>query len=228
MKMTIGTKIQTLRKQRGLSQEQLAEALGVSRQAVSKWEAEQSVPDIDKIILICDYFDVTTDYILRNAESPKPEQESETQRDTIIQNTHNISENEVSLESEEKKKKSALLLSVAIMLYILCIVPIIIIQNEVGIVLMLVMVAGATGMIIFRSKLNSSNKSDENEEEPTKPENPILKAVKSCVWAVAVIIYFVISFSSGAWYITWLVFPITGAITDVIKACFDLKDGDNK
>ena len=51
MKMTIGTKIQTLRKQRGLSQEQLAETLGVSRQAVSKWEAEQSVPDIDKIIL---------------------------------------------------------------------------------------------------------------------------------------------------------------------------------
>ncbi len=214
--MTIGVKIQNLRKQRGLSQEQLAEAVGVSRQAVSKWEAEQSVPDIDKIILICDYFGVTTDYILRNEEM------------SCTETVQSKNKNEVKEEDTDNKKKSALLLAVAVMLYILCAVPIIIIPNQVGLVLLLVMVAGATGMIILRSKLNSSDKMDENEEESIKPENPVLKALKSCVWAVAVIVYFVISFSSGAWYITWLVFPITGAITDVIKACFDLKDGDNK
>lgn len=213
--MTIGVKIQNLRKQRGLSQEQLAEAVGVSRQAVSKWEAEQSVPDIDKIILISDYFGVTTDYILRNEEMP------------CMETAQSTNKNKEKDESTENKKKSALLLAVSVMLYILCVVPVIVIPNQVGIVLMLVMVAGATGMIIFRSKLSPSN-NDEDEKEPSKPENPILKAVKSCVWAVAVIVYFVISFSSGAWHITWLVFPITGAITDVIKACFDLKDGDNK
>ena len=221
--MTIGTKIQNLRKQRGMSQEQLAEALGVSRQAVSKWEAEQSVPDIDKIILICDYFGVTTDYILRNAELPQNEPQSE----PIVENTY-ISENNVNEENPEKQKKSALLLAVAIVLYILCVVPVIILQNEIGIVLMFVMIAVATGIIVYRSTLNRKNDNDEEKAEKKKQENPTLKAVKSCVWAVAVIIYFVISFLSSAWYITWLVFPITGAITDVIEACFDLKDGDNK
>ena len=213
--MTIGVKIQNLRKQKGLSQEQLAEAVGVSRQAVSKWEAEQSVPDIDKIILICDYFGVTTDYILRDEEMSCIE---------TVQST-NKGEEEKDMDN---KKKSTLLLTVAVMLYILCAVPIIIIPNQVGLVLLLVMVAVATGLMIFRSRLNSSDKKDENEEEPPKPENPILKAVKRCVWILAVVVYIVISFSSGAWYITWLVFPITGAIIDVIKACFDLKDGDNK
>ena len=221
--MTIGTKIQNLRKQRGMSQEQLAEALGVSRQAVSKWEAEQSVPDIDKIISNCDYFGVTTDYILRNAELPQTEPQSE----PIVENIY-ISENKVDEENAEKQKKSALLLAVAIVLYILCVSPVIIIQNEIGIVLMFVMIAVATGIIVYRSTLNRKNNDDEEKAENKKNENPTLKAAKSCVWAVAVIIYFVISFLSSAWYITWLVFPITGAITDVIEACFDLKDGDNK
>ena len=226
--MTIGTKIQTLRKQRGLSQEQLAEILGVSRQAVSKWEAGQSVPDIDKIVLICDYFGVTTDYILRNEKLPKTEQEHESQPDNLVQYKYGISENEVNTENEEKKKKSALLLAVAIMLYITSVVPPILIDGAVGPALMFVMVAVATGIIVYRSIVNSKNKREDEEEKKKEPENPVLKAVKSCVWAVAIIVYFLISFFTGAWYITWLVFPITGAITDVIEACFDLKGGGNK
>lgn len=220
MQMTIGEKIQNLRKQRGMSQEQLAEALGVSRQAVSKWEAEQSVPDIDKIISICDYFGVTTDYILRNAEMTESQHE-------VAQNAYNISEKELD-ENIKKKQQSALLLAIAIVLYILCVVPVIIIKNDVGTVLMFVMVAVATGIIVYRSTLNQKNKDDEDKEKKGKDENPTLKAVKSCVWAVAVLVYFVISFWSSAWYITWLVFPITGAITDALEACFDLKDGDNR
>ena len=114
------------------------------------------------------------------------------------------------------------------MLYILCVVPVIIIKNDVGTVLMFVMVAVATGIIVYRSTLNQKNKDDEEKEKKGKNENPTLTAVKSCVWAVAVLVYFAISFWSSAWYITWLVFPITGAITDALEACFDLKDGDNR
>ncbi len=66
--MNISDRIQTLRKSRGISQEELADKIGVSRQAVSKWESEQSTPDIDKIILLSDYFDVTTDYLLKGIE----------------------------------------------------------------------------------------------------------------------------------------------------------------
>ena len=70
--MKTADRIQQLRKARGLSQEALAEAIGVSRQAVSKWESEQSMPDIEKIILLSDYFDVSTDYLLKGIEESEP------------------------------------------------------------------------------------------------------------------------------------------------------------
>ncbi|MBO4243216.1 MAG: helix-turn-helix transcriptional regulator, partial [Clostridiales bacterium] len=58
--MTISDRIQALRKAKGMSQEQLADAVGVSRQAVSKWESEQTIPDIDKVVAMSELFDVTT------------------------------------------------------------------------------------------------------------------------------------------------------------------------
>lgn len=67
--MNIADRIQSLRKTKGVSQEQLADALGVSRQAVSKWESEQTTPDLEKIILMSEYFEVTTDYILKGIET---------------------------------------------------------------------------------------------------------------------------------------------------------------
>ena len=73
--MTLADRIQQLRKQKGISQEELADRVGVSRQAVSKWESEQSVPDMDKIILLSDYFEVTTDPLLRGTESDPPAEE---------------------------------------------------------------------------------------------------------------------------------------------------------
>lgn len=66
--MNLSDRIQQLRKQRGISQEGLADQLGVSRQAVSKWESEQSIPDLDKIILLSEFFGVTTDYLLKGIE----------------------------------------------------------------------------------------------------------------------------------------------------------------
>ena len=66
--MNIADRIQCLRKNKGLSQEELADKVGVSRQAVSKWESEQSTPDIEKIIIMSELFEVTTDYILKGIE----------------------------------------------------------------------------------------------------------------------------------------------------------------
>ena len=72
--MSIAERILTLRKSKGMSQEQLAEAVGVSRQAVSKWESEQASPDPEKIITLSEVFGVTTDYLLKGIE---PEKEAE-------------------------------------------------------------------------------------------------------------------------------------------------------
>ena len=71
--MNIADRIQHLRKIKGISQEELADQIGVSRQTVSKWESEQSSPDIEKVVVMSDYFGVTTDYLLKGIEDLKEE-----------------------------------------------------------------------------------------------------------------------------------------------------------
>lgn len=66
--LSMANRIQWLRKARGVSQEELANEVGVSRQAVSEWEIGQSMPDLDKIIVMSECFDVTTDYLLKGTE----------------------------------------------------------------------------------------------------------------------------------------------------------------
>ena len=61
--MRLGQKITELRKKNNLSQEGLAEKMNVSRQAVSKWESDQSIPDIEKIVSLSELFGVTTDSV---------------------------------------------------------------------------------------------------------------------------------------------------------------------
>lgn len=67
-KLDLSEKIVKLRKNNGLTQEQLAEQLNVSRQSVSKWESGQAAPDIDKIVALGEIFHVTTDYLLKPSE----------------------------------------------------------------------------------------------------------------------------------------------------------------
>lgn len=64
--MILADKIMNLRKKSGMSQEDLANQINVSRQAVSKWESAQSIPDLDKIILMSQIFGVSTDYLLKD------------------------------------------------------------------------------------------------------------------------------------------------------------------
>mgnify|MGYP000380957781 CR=1 FL=1 len=64
--MTLGEKIQKLRKQRGLSQEALAEKVTVTRQTISKWELGQSLPDLDFIAQLSDIFNVSSDYLIKD------------------------------------------------------------------------------------------------------------------------------------------------------------------
>jgi transcriptional regulator with XRE-family HTH domain len=68
--VSLTEKIYQLRKQHNMSQEQLAGKLGISRQAVSKWESGQSIPDTDKIIQLSKIFNVTADYLLKKVKPP--------------------------------------------------------------------------------------------------------------------------------------------------------------
>lgn len=76
--MTLGEKIFRLRTEQGLSQETFGEKLGVSRQSVSKWETDQSVPELDKIVMISEFFGVSTDYLLKDIEETYSTAEAKT------------------------------------------------------------------------------------------------------------------------------------------------------
>ena len=86
--MEFSDKIKEIRKERGISQEMLADALGVSRQAVGKWESGQGYPEVEKIIAISDMFDVSLDCLLK---------------DTNVQRGHEHKDDQINEDEDENK-----------------------------------------------------------------------------------------------------------------------------
>jgi len=82
--MNMEERIQELRKGKGLSQEQLADVLGVSRQAVSKWEGGQSLPEVEKLISMSELFGVTVDYILKGEMTPLQQEQRDKRRSAAV------------------------------------------------------------------------------------------------------------------------------------------------
>ena len=82
--MNIGEKITNLRKSKRITQEQLAEQLGVTRQTISKWELDQSTPDLNYISQLSELFGVTTDYLIKGK---KQEEKRENESEVVIRET---------------------------------------------------------------------------------------------------------------------------------------------
>lgn len=72
--LLIGTKIQEYRKNRGLSQEEFAAGVGVTRQAVSKWETDKAYPDLDKLVTICDILQIGIMELISGSDESKSEE----------------------------------------------------------------------------------------------------------------------------------------------------------
>ncbi|MBQ2904728.1 MAG: helix-turn-helix transcriptional regulator [Clostridia bacterium] len=110
--MILADKIIRMRKKNGWSQEELAEKMNVSRQAVSKWEGAQSVPELEKILLLSRLFGVTTDYLLKdeieNEEFTNDDASSGTKRVTMQE----------ALDYIEHRKKASLLIALGVFLCI--------------------------------------------------------------------------------------------------------------
>jgi len=84
--MNLSDNLKRIRKEHGLSQEQLAEQLGVSRQAVSKWESEQSYPEMDKVLLICKLFNYNMDELMNgNVKEVDEEKQSKINANKYIE-----------------------------------------------------------------------------------------------------------------------------------------------
>ena len=123
--MNISQKILLQRKKKGISQEDLANALNVSRQAVSKWESSQNVPDMDKIVALSSYFNITTDYLLKDEIETIDGADNYSSKNVDMQMLNKeLSENDfqnIRYEAEKKKHTSYWLLIIAPFIMILII-----------------------------------------------------------------------------------------------------------
>ena len=217
--MSLGQRLYDLRKTTGLSQEKAAEQLGVTRKTVSKWETDQTTPDFDKIIPICNLYNVTT------AELFGEEKENDYSYN-IDSNTEqtagdSFSEAEKFKIRHKYKIRFAVRLSIGICLYILSVTPFVVLKNEkLSIVLFFVMIAVATMLIVFGA---IAKPKFEDEKKSDTPESNLYKRICSIMSGVVLVIYLLLSFLTGAWYITWVLWIVYAIACQIAKLVFSLK-----
>ena len=139
-------------------------------------------------------------------------------------------------EVDEAGKQSAILNSVAIARYILCPVPVIIFGNTFGVVCLFLFIAAATGLIIYNKlskpyyKAKGQSMVDDFRiwQNKNSDKHKLYDAVHGAMWMVIVVLYFAISFLTGAWGISWLIFLIGAAIDQILRAIFDLMEEKEK
>ena len=143
--MILADKIIRLRKKNGWSQEELAEKMNVSRQAVSKWESAQTVPDLEKILQLSGLFGVTTDYLL------KDELESEEYTDSAAESGVKRVKLAEANEFIDWRRSAAVRIAVAVFLCIASVIPLLLLAaaSEANMLGMTAEFAGAVGMVIF-------------------------------------------------------------------------------
>ena len=116
--------------------------------------------------------------------------------------------------------------AVAVAMYILCPIPLFILSefglDTMGLCFTLVLVAAATALIIMAKKHDEPE--DNTEPVYTSPQQELKNSIGKFISAIGLAFYLILSFTTGAWYITWLVFPIAGCVKGLVNAILDLKE----
>ena len=139
-------------------------------------------------------------------------------------------------EVDEAGKRSAILNSAAIGLYILCPVPCVIFQNTFGVVLLFLFVAAATCLLIYnklskpyyRGKGQSIVDDFRIWQNKNSEQHKLYDTIHGALWMVVVVLYLAVSFLTGAWGISWLIFLIGAALDQILRAIFDLMEEKNR
>ena len=187
--LNIGEKIYQLRKKKNLSQEDLANVLNVSRQTISKWETGDSNPDLDKIVPLCNFFEISTDEFLKG-------------RDIVYERKL----------SKEKTKNKALTFSLCLIIFAVMVILIMLLDelevNE-GIIGSIIMF-GITliGILLIYYFVSAPKEKKEDKKG---------KVINKIIFLLTTIFYFIISFILSAWAYSWIIFIIGILIMQVVK-----------
>lgn len=197
----LGERLYELRRKKNLSQEEMAEKLGVSRQTISKWETNQSQPDFDKIIPICQLFDISSEELLTGKK--------------VIKDSSEIKEN---------KRKTALVISLSVFLYFLALIWVTIAEplpfigeNLVGSIFLLICAIPTCLLIFYFVSLSKNHKEE-------KKVNEAYKKYDELVSIFFTIIYLIMSFVTKAWHLTWILWVVYALVIEIIHILLKMKE----
>lgn len=126
-------------------------------------------------------------------------------------------------ENTENRKKRA----VAIALYITCVIPVIALSHVgnggLGVCLMFLMIAAATSLLIMTAKDDGTDGTEKAVMVMT-PQQELKNSIRKLIGAISLAIYLILSFITGAWHITWLIFPISACVKGLANAIIDLRE----
>ncbi len=200
-KMSLGQRLLELRRKRGLSQEEVADKLNVSRQTISKWETDASSPDFDKILPLCSLYEISSNELLTGVKEESMT-EGEEDTSTVV-------------------KKKAIGIGIGVFLYFVSVawimvsIPVIKLNPIVATAIFLLITGLATMVIIITNIVYKKKRIEEKREE-----NPVCKSVIEIVSILFTILYLSISFLTMAWHITWLIWIVYALVEEIIKLFF--------
>ncbi len=208
----LGERIVTLRKEMNLSQEALAEQIGVSRQAISKWERGEASPDIQNLAALAETFGLTIDEFIHAEEE--------------------LTDRRTKLVGLELRKNAEKLIIVAVAIFILSAFGFIALpfNEKINILLFGILIAAGVLMCVkagfMFERFYMMNKEALNRDEDVEPRTSHSKrkkeAIGTAVALLCTLVYLFISFVYGLWHPGWLVFLLI-PITYVLLDAFELK-----
>ena len=200
--LKLGKRLADLRKEKGITQEELANKLYVTRKIISKWETDNCIPNLDEIVSLCEVYGITPN--------------------ELIGTTWGTSTNDL-----VNKKKKTLGLVFSIFLYFLAIIWIIIstsyfmINEIIAISIFLLICAISTCIMIYTQIIYK-------QEKEKKYENKSYKQIESILSIITLIVYLSISFVTMAWHITWFIWIIYALIMEIVKLVLSLRSDEDE
>ncbi|MDE5964032.1 MAG: helix-turn-helix domain-containing protein [Eubacterium sp.] len=241
--MTLGNRLYEMRKEKGLSQEKTAEVLGVTRQTISKWETDQSTPDFDKILPLCELYGISTEELLTGKKQENNSTENtNSDNDSTDNNKYNYDNqysyysdnaqnddinNEINDKTANGRKKFAILTSIAVCMYILSVVPPIVLDgSDISTAAFFVIIALATMLIVFGALSKPKRHVNNEYENVMTGQKRLYKQITGILSGITLCIYLTISFLTSRWDMTWIIWIIYGIVCKIVDLVLTLKESD--
>ena len=234
--MNLGERLFELRKAKNLTQDDVAEKLNVTRQTVSKWETNQSTPDFDKIVPLCELYEISPNELLTGEKQEQETVDNEKNdefnwneaKKHLFTRGKDDEDNYENMTKNQIKRKSAEVVSSSILIFFIAIAfagigttvwmwnPVV-----VGCTFLILIGWGVTRIVKHYMSVPKFEKTKEEEKQ-----DRIVKQINDIIGGIGVAIYFIVSFITMAWHITWVIFIIIGMVEQVVKLIFMLKEDD--